>query len=288
MTKKNAVAKVAPLTAEEQIKICENNLARFDKSPIELIPTPTRTFQVGESVRVGFLDNVVIQKVLFSGKAYVFSYTSSRDSAQSSTCYQANWWFNVKHLDNHADAPILMSQHRIFPAISSDISALLSLMESGGLVVDTRYQREYVWTEENKDALIESIFDHLDIGAFLLIRHHGYLHTDGTVKYRTLEGTEIEIQRKDDYTSAVIDGQQRLTTIFDFVLDRRPYKGVYFSQLNWRDRHEFMNKSVQYRLINEEQTTEKEVLRMFLQSNRGVPQQPEHLAEIQALYDAMK
>ena len=40
-------------------------------------------------------------------------------------------------------------------------------------------------------------------------------------------------------------------------------------------------------LTNEEQTNEKEILRMFLQSNRGVPQSPEHIAKVQAMYDAM-
>jgi hypothetical protein len=42
-----------------------------------------------------------------------------------------------------------------------------------------------------------------------------------------------------------------------------------------------------YRIINEEETNDKEILRMFLQSNRGVPQAPEHIAKVQAMYDAM-
>jgi hypothetical protein len=289
--KKNKSQVVQALTAEQLIDSAETSFIRsFDRTPIELQPKPTRFFAVGEEVKIGHLKEVFIEKVLFDGMVYVYRCKwSDRDNPAGVISYRAEWWFGIKKFDDNEDVPQLMSQHRIFPAINSDIDSLTNHIYSGGLVIDPRYQRDYVWSEENKDALIESIFEHLDIGSFLLVRHHAFLHEkdESTRQYRTIDGRLVDIKRCEDYTVAIVDGQQRLTTILDFMFDRRPYKGVYFSQLNIRDRREFTNKSVQYRIIDEEQTTDKEILRMFLQANRGVPQSPEHLAKVQAMYDAM-
>lgn len=286
MTKKNV-----ELTPEQKIQQAQDSFYKdAEYTPSTLMPSPTRTFAVGEQVRIGALKDVFIEKVLEDGMAYVSRFMNyHRNEPTGVIGYRVDWWFNINKFSKNENVPRVMSQHRIFPAISSDIDALIAPLHRGGLVIDPRFQREYVWTEANKDALIESIFDHLDIGAFLLVRHHGYLHTgDETLRhYRTMAGEDITIKACEDYTISVVDGQQRMTTILDFVLDRRPYKGIYFSQLNWHDQHEFMNKSVQYRIINEEQTTEKEVLRMFLQSNRGVPQTPEHMAKVQQMYDSL-
>jgi hypothetical protein len=106
--------------------------------------------------------------------------------------------------------------------------------------------------------------------------------------YINLDGETISIPKADDYSNVIIDGQQRLTTIAHFVLDKRPYKGVYYSMLNRCDQIEFMNHPIMWRTVDEDNVTEKEVVRMFLQSNRGVPQAPEHLAKVQALYESMK
>lgn len=283
--------KIVQLTPDELIQQSEERFFNdVDYTSVDMLPRFTRTFEVGEQVRIGALHDVFIEKILLDGMVYVSRFMNyHRDEPTGVIGYRTDWWFNVHKLGKNLDVPRLMSDHRVFQATSSDIDSLIAPLQRGGLVIDPRFQREYVWSEENKDALIESIFDHLDIGAFLFVRHHGYLHkNDGTVRqYRTMTGQDYIIESCKDYTVSVIDGQQRLTTILDFVLDRRPYKGVYFSQLNWQDQHEFMNKSVQYRMINEEQTTEKEIVRMFLQANRGVPQTPEHLAKVQQMYDNM-
>ncbi len=279
------------LTKEQLIERAEND-HMLDRCAVAFQPKPTRFFEVGEEVLVGHLKNVKIEKVLFDGMAYVYSSLwSDRDNPEGTLKYSSNWWFEIRKIDSRPDnVPRLMGQHRIFPASVSDLESLLHHMNAGGLVIDPKYQRGYVWTEENKDALIESIFEHLDIGAFLLVRHHGYLHSgDQTlVTYLTLDGEEVSVPRCEDYSIGIVDGQQRLTTIVNFVQNRRPYKGIYFSQMHWRDQIEFMNKSVSFRIVNEEQTSEKEILRMFLQSNRGVPQAPEHIAKVQAMYDAME
>lgn len=290
---KQSNAKKPPkiFTKEEQIKQVLSNNVCFDTSITHLQPKPTRFFEVGEEVIIGNLKNVVIEEILFDGLAYIYSCLwAEKQGGEGITKYQVSWWFDINKIDSRPNnVPRLMNEGRTFSTTSSDLDGVLFFMNSNGLVVDPTYQREYVWTEENKDALIESIFDRLDIGSFLFVRHHGYLHQDDTteMKYRTLDGREVSVMAKDDYTVVIIDGQQRLTTICDFVLGRRPYKGIYFSQLHWRDQIEFLGSTVSYRIVNEELTNEKEILRMFLQANRGVPQTPEHLAKVQAIYDAM-
>jgi hypothetical protein len=200
-------------------------------------------------------------------------------------------WFDIKKLSSYdTTVPRLFSTYQRHPALNTSLDGIIHYLHSGGIVCDPLYQRDYVWSEDNKDQLIESVFDRLDIGSFLFVRHAGYKHKgDATTKtYRTLMGTDVVIPRQDDYTVSIIDGQQRLTTLLDFYMDRRPYKGVYFSQLHPSDRHEFEDFSVMLRIIEEDKVSEKDIVRMFLQSNRGVPQTPEHLDKVRAMYESMK
>src|SRR6185437_9104589 len=95
----------------------------------------------------------------------------------------------------------------------------------------------------------------------------------------------ITVPKCKDYSYTVVDGQQRLTTLINFYLDKFSYKGRFFSELTNQDRIYFNGTSVSYRIISEEQLTRKEILRLFLQANRGVPQSPEHLAKVQKLYE---
>ncbi len=265
-----AKKKVAPPPTIDELKA--NAIARlteWDRTPKSLIPVPTREFEVGEEAIVGALKDVVILEELEGGYAYLYSCTwTERDNT---------------------NVPRLFSPYKLHPCSNSDLSSVLHHILNGGLVCDPRYQRGYVWTDANKDALIESIFDRLDIGSFLFVRHAGFNHKDDESirTYRTLDGRSVDVKRCEDYTVAIIDGQQRLTTITDFMLGRRAYKGVYFSQMNPRDQIEFEQASVAFRIVEEEKVSEKDIVRMFLQSNRGVPQSPEHIAKVQAMYESM-
>ena len=279
-----------PPTIDQQKARAKTHFLSWNYVPVELQPPPTRRFEVGEQVLIGNLHDVFIDESIDGGLYYLYHCTWSDRDTPPEVQYRCAWWFDIEKFDSiNPTTPRLFSTYVRYPLINTSLNALINYMHSGGIVFDPRYQREYVWDDANKDALIESIFDRLDIGSFLLIRHAGYNHggDESLVTYRTIDGREVSVPRCDDNTIAVIDGQQRLTTLLDFFLDRRPYKGVYFSQLNRRDRNEFEDTAVAIRLIEEGVVTDKEVVRMFLQSNRGVPQTPEHLAKVQALYDNM-
>jgi hypothetical protein len=275
-------------TPEQEIAKAIDDLRSFSASPRAAVPSPTRSYVVGEKVRLGNLDDVTVVEVLDEVSYVVRALRHDRHG--DSTVYLARWWYDIDKLDQYNGVLSLMSPYRPLPARAAALDGLLHLMTAGGLVCDPKYQRGYVWSEDNKDALIESIFDRLDIGSFLIMSRAGYNHKGSTDQqvYINLDGETISIPKADDYSNVIIDGQQRLTTIAHFVLDKRPYKGVYYSMLNRCDQIEFMNHPIMWRTVDEDNVTEKEVVRMFLQSNRGVPQAPEHLAKVQALYESMK
>lgn len=58
----------------------------------------------------------------------------------------------------------------------------------------TFYQRDYVWSQEDKESLIDSIFNHIEIGKFVLV-------------FKGYEGDMYE----------VLDGKQRLSALQEFL-----------------------------------------------------------------------
>jgi hypothetical protein len=250
-----------------------------------VIPTPTRTFSVGDECRVGALEECIIAEVLRDGKAYRINYVS-KDNNYGRPTYEPMtriwWWFDV-YESRSDDFPVeLFSPYLPGQVQQSDISSIIHMMSFGGLVCDPRYQRGYVWTEDDQVALIDSIFNRMNIGSLIFSRHHGYLHKGQikTVTYVNFDGDEVTINREKDYTSAVIDGQQRATTIWRFVTNQFKYKGLYYKDLHPRDRGEFNSTLVSFRLFDEDSVPYKDVLRMFINVNRGVPQDAKHLEKV--------
>ena len=158
------------------------------------------------------------------------------------------------------------------------------MMAHNGLVCDPRYQRGYVWSLDDQENLIDSMFNHVSIGSLVFSRHAGYHHenSDETVKYINFDGDDIEYPRSRDYTVAVIDGQQRATTIWRFVTNQFSYRGRYWKDLSIRDQINFKGLSISTRMFDEEDVPYETVLRMFLKVNKGVPQDQKHLEAVAA------
>jgi Protein of unknown function DUF262 len=75
------------------------------------------------------------------------------------------------------------------------------------------FQRPFVWTLEQQIRFIESIWHGLDIGRFCYTQDYDDFALD----------------------SLLIDGQQRMTTIFKYVRDEFKVFGLLYSELHWRD-----------------------------------------------------
>jgi uncharacterized protein with ParB-like and HNH nuclease domain len=72
-----------------------------------------------------------------------------------------------------------------------------------------------VWELEDKVALIDSIFNNVDIGKFAFI-HLNY---------------------GEKYTYEILDGKQRMRAILDYYENRFQYKGKYFNELSCREQN---------------------------------------------------
>jgi len=100
------------------------------------------------------------------------------------------------------------------------------------------------------------------------------------VEYINMDGKKIEVPRRNDYTVAVIDGQQRMTTIWRFMTNQFTYRGRYWKDLSFRDQIDFKGVNVSTRTFEERSVPYEDVLRMFIKTNMGVPQDEAHLREV--------
>jgi len=88
--------------------------------------------------------------------------------------------------------------------------------------------------------------------------------------------------------SSIVDGQQRLTTIWRYYTNQFKYNGKYYCELNPRDMFEIENTTVSLRIVEHEQYSEKDILNMFLKLNRGVPQDEAHLDSIKQKLESLE
>lgn len=271
---------------QDDIDKAIENFNVFDRVRPEVVPTPTRTFEVGETVRLGGLDDIQVVEILHDGKAYRLEFTrTGKDERRHPTAKRETgiwWWFDVIKLDSGGGSGDLFAPRLPGQVSSTGLDTLTHMMAHNGVVCDPRYQRGYVWTDSDQEHLIDSIFNQVSIGTLVFSRHAGYHHKDSdeTVKYINFDGDEIEIPRSKDYTVAVIDGQQRMTTIWRFMTNQFPYMGRYWKDLSFRDQIDFKGVIIATRTFDEESVPYKEVLRMFLRINRGVPQDDKHLTDV--------
>lgn len=96
-----------------------------------------------------------------------------------------------------------------------DLSELLGMVQNGKAQLPD-FQRSWVWDNEKICKLIESISSGFPMGAVM------FLETGGQVRftYRTFTGVSDDVKCSPDYL--VLDGQQRLTTLFQVFKSQTP------------------------------------------------------------------
>lgn len=130
--------------------------------------------------------------------------------------------YGIDKLENSASAGVLLS-------IGTEY-------EDERLIIPD-YQRDLVWTLEQKQNLIKSIFAGADIGTVYFARQR---YDENSKK---LEVT----------TFNVIDGQQRLNAIYEYVNDGFKVNNLKFSELPQVDKRAFLvnNKCARYVMLFE-------------------------------------
>ena len=88
---------------------------------------------------------------------------------------------------------------------------LISNIEQG-LVKIPQFQREFVWTREKSAHLLDSILKGYPIGTFILWKTKESLRT-----VRDIGGAELPETPPGDFIQYVLDGQQRLTSLYASV-----------------------------------------------------------------------
>lgn len=216
--------------------------------------TPTYKMEVGDKVFYGAVRNPRIVEVIDDGLCYIIEYNKNNDSSEPEQQLVA--WFQVR--------PTGWVSTKSFTAVNNvDITNYNITVESmiskhlcfagglllGGIDFNLKYQRDYVWSTKDREALLDSIFLGADIGKFTVRRLN---------RIETLET---------GFSYEVIDGKQRMLTIIDYFLNKYPYRGVFFNGLSFEDRRTFMNHPISWGEIGD--LSKKDTLRLFLLLNRG-------------------
>jgi hypothetical protein len=226
-----------------------------------------RRLTVDQPVRVGLLEECRVEALADDGQVVVVSYWRRRRERACAPQEPPARVFNAWHwTEVEADtAPTAQPFPReAFPLTFSQmhIESLFHMLVGGNVIDSPDYQRDYVWTEADRERLLDSVFAQRDIGKFAILR------------------------RRHPARDEILDGKQRLLTLLAFYASQFPYRGVYWHELAWRDRNVLSSTIVHVAYIEETQSRAF-ALEMFLEMNTaGVPQSPEHLAHVRALLEA--
>ena len=140
------------------------------------------------------------------------------------------------------------------------------------------YQRPFVWTLEDKQLLIESLYQDIECGR-LLVRRRSFKELDALV-----DAGETELGFHD-----IVDGKQRLNAFKGFVLDEYPDShGNYYSDLSYAAQQKLgRNQLFGYSELPEN-SKDIAVIQQFLKLNfAGVPQSKDHIAYVKSILNKM-
>lgn len=219
------------------------------KEKLYLIPEPTHIFNIGDKVVIGCLHDVIIEEVLENGKIYLIDYSSIDENYGNPIKHEHQKryveWFSIRKYQENKSTELIKNKDIRMHFMQQTIGSLFNKVYSFGVDFNPEYQRDFVWSLEDKQELIDSIFNNVEIGKFVFI-HLGY---------------------SGDYAYEILDGKQRLRALLDFYEDRFQYKGKYFSDLSLREQDFLEDYSISVAEASEQLTREQK-LRYFLMLNR--------------------
>jgi hypothetical protein len=110
-----------------------------------------------------------------------------------------------------------MSTHKIAPT-NPRLASLLADVEKGNIKIPV-FQREFVWTDEQVMSLLDSIYRGYPVGSLLLWATKERLRHE-----RNVGGFQLPDTPEDYPVNYVLDGQQRLTTLYGVFNSDAPTK----------------------------------------------------------------
>jgi hypothetical protein len=262
---KKAVVKL-PETEEEWIKLCLSNFESTRLTDPASLSEPTWTLWPGMKVEVGNLVEPEVVATAHDGKVIVIKCLDKGEKYgrpfDDGIKYGAWPWTDVIPLDTREDTTMI-GRSWMWPFSNQHVGSALSSIQRWGYIDNPDYQRGYVWTEEDRVALMDNIAAGYPIGSFIF-KHHKW----------------------PENRTEIIDGKQRINAILDFMEGRWSWRGKFWYQLSYMDRHNFEDRAVAVCTLPEN-ASRADCLKMFLACNAaGVAQTQEHIAHVEALYKA--
>ncbi len=228
---------------------------------------PTYRFNIGDQVRFGSLPVATVVANI-QDVAYKVAFKNiSRDKfgRKGEEFEDTRWlnWTDLRAVEPVNEVPFTEGTepfYRKYKQLTVTIDSLINMVHHFGIEMDPWWQRGLVWTPEDEQKLLDSIFQGIDIGKIAVIK-------------------EPIIRGKKHFT--ILDGKQRLNTILKFYESRISYRGIIFANLNNYDRHTFTCHSISL-IEMERPADEREILEYFHRLNvSGRPVNPEHLRMIE-------
>lgn len=257
------MAKKIKLTPEEELKQHIKHDMEDAEREMRYTGAPSYTFKIGDKVRVGNLNNCVVDQVLYNGRAYGIKCTR-RDNNYGNPIdrewYRVVSWVNVRPFNDTKES-LAKNQDIRLDIRNYSIDNILNTYYFFGINMDPEYQRGYTWNLEDKVALIDSIFNNIGIGKIVLVHKDFSYYSDIGYSYE------------------VLDGKQRIKALTEFYENRFPYKGKYYNDLTVADQHLFKGFPLGTGII--EDADEKTILKYFLLLNTsGKSMDKEHLEKV--------
>lgn len=239
-------------------------------APMQIERHPALYFQPGQSVLIGNLDNC---KILCESEKTPGIYAVEYDRVENnygnpirSTGQIGAWaWYDI-HPKVDARKSIgddqYMTLSKKLRMTSSSLSWACRLLLEGELTSEMAYQREYVWSQADKEKFIRSVINSRPIGALVIGK------STGRSPYQ------------------LIDGKQRLNTYLQYRAGLFSVDGVFYHELCAPEMRMFDEYQVSTYSVDLSEVTQAEILRIFIFVNdSGVSQTPEHLASVRKMLD---
>ena len=253
---------------DEQIRqqYLENTKLEMERE-LEFCPEPSYFYEPGQVISYGAFNSIKIVSSAYDGKYYLIELTRTvlddvgRYSREIKEVQEWRPWYLLRPISENRETLIQNEDCRLSFS-NRCISDIMSKAYHFGIDFEPDYQRDFVWTQEDKEKLIDSIFCNIDIGKFCFIKN-GY---------------------NDKYLYTVLDGKQRIRAILDFYENRFAYKGKYFNDLSPLDQNHFEHYMISVAEVN--YADRKTILKYFLMLNTGGRiMAEEQLEKVRKLYE---
>lgn len=244
------MARRKELTAEEKLEQTKQNELSNIKRELPYINEPSYRFNIGDKVRYGAIKESIVDEILYDGKVYGLKCVVTDNNYGKPFDYEAYRvvsWMQIRPI-GYGDTDFTENEDVRMHFNNSTIEHLIYMHYHFGIDFNPDYQRGYVWTQEDKELLLDSVFKNIEIGKFALIH------------LSTSEWHER------GFSYEILDGKQRLSTLIEFYENKLSYKGKYYNDLSWKDRMTFKHHNVSVAEVESE--NKKTILKYFLMLNR--------------------